>query len=109
MVRKEYVSDSSGFSFRAYLLSKKNLDKKLIDEELQIVENMFKFYFDRESLWIYRQTIIFLALKIISIDKKQLLIKELDLMERSEKNFFSKRYSRLLNIILSSDGKQFRD
>jgi hypothetical protein len=106
---KKNLSDSSGYSFRAYLLSKKHLDQNLIDQELEMNENMFKVYFDRESLWIYRQTLILLALNIASIDKKQLLIKELDLIERFEKNFFSNRYSRLLNILLSSDGKQFRN
>jgi len=70
---------------------------------------MLKFYIDRESLWIYRRTLIFLALKILSIDMKQFLIKELDLMNLFEKNFFSIRYSQLLNILLSSHGKQFRD
>jgi len=103
------ISDSSGFSFRAYLLSKKILNENLIEEEFKINENMLKFYSDRESLWIYRQTLIFLIMKFLSIDIKQFLIKELDLMKLFEKNFFSIRYSRLLNTLLSTDGKQFRD
>ncbi|CAF1472125.1 unnamed protein product [Adineta steineri] len=103
------ISDSSGFSFRAYLLSKKTLDENLIDQELKLIENMFKFYVDRESLWIYRQTLIFLALKCISIDTKQLLIKELNLMKTLQENTFSKKYSQLLNKLLLTDGKQFRD
>ncbi|CAF4885189.1 unnamed protein product, partial [Rotaria sp. Silwood2] len=103
------ISDSSGFSYRTFLLSKKNVNENLIEQELKINENMLKFYFDRESLWIYRQTLIFLALKFISIDQKQLLMKELDLMKIFEKNFFSNIYSRLLNTLLSSDGKLIRD
>jgi hypothetical protein len=103
------ISDSSGFSFRAYLLSKKNLNEHLIEQELKMNENLLKFYFDRESLWIYRQTLIFLALKILEINTKELLIKELDWIKVFEKNFFSIRYSRLLNTLLSSHGKQFRD
>jgi hypothetical protein len=103
------ICDSSGFSFRAYLLSRKDLNENLIEQEFKLNENMLKFYFDRESLWIYRQTLIFLAFKCISIDRKELLTKELDLIKRFEDNFFSNRYSRLLNVLLSSDGKQFRD
>jgi hypothetical protein len=103
------ISDSSGFSFRSYLLSRKDLNENLIEQELKLNENMLKFYFDRESLWIYRQTLIFLAFKCISIDRKQLLTKELDSIKQFEDNFFSNRYSRLLNVLLSSDGKQFRD
>ncbi|CAF2400848.1 unnamed protein product [Rotaria sp. Silwood2] len=103
------LSDSSAFSFRAYLLSKKDLNEIIIEHELKFNENMLKFYYDRESLWIYRQTLIFLAIKFLSIDEKQLLNKELDLVKLFEENFFSNRYSRLLNILLSSDGKQFRN
>jgi len=106
---KNNISDSSGFSFRAYLLSKKILNENIIEQELKLNENMLKFYFDRESLWIYRQTLICLALKFLSIDIKQFLIKQLDLIELFQKNFFSIRYSRLLNILLSTNGKQFRD
>ncbi|CAF1150496.1 unnamed protein product [Rotaria sordida] len=103
------LSDSSAFSFRAYLLSKKNLNENIIEHELKLNENMLKFYYDRESLWIYRQTLIFLTIKFLSIDKKQLLNKELDLVKTFEENFFSNKYARLLNILLSSDGKQFRN
>ncbi|CAF0787051.1 unnamed protein product [Rotaria sp. Silwood1] len=103
------LSDSSAFSFRAYLLSKKDLNENIIEYELKINEDMLKFYYDRESLWIYRQTLIFLAIKFLSIDKKQLLNKELDLIKIYEENFFSNRYARLLNTFLSSDGKQYRN
>ncbi|CAF0976622.1 unnamed protein product [Rotaria magnacalcarata] len=102
------LSDSSGYSFRAHLLSKKVLDENLIRNELNMNDNMLEFYYDRESLWIYRQTLIFLAMKFEMIDKKQLLNKELDSIKNIQENFFSNKYSRLLNTLLSSDGKQFR-
>ncbi|CAF3055718.1 unnamed protein product [Rotaria socialis] len=102
------LSDSSGYSFRAHLLSKKVLDENLIRNELNMNDNMLEFYYDRESLWIYRQTLIFLAMKLQIIDKKQLLSNELDSIKKIQENFFSNRYSRLLNTLLSSDGKQFR-
>jgi hypothetical protein len=91
------ISDSSGFSFRAYLISKKNLTEDLINQELKYNENLLKFYPDRESLWIYRQTLIFL-----SINLQQILIKELDTIKSFERNFFSNRYSRLLTKLFSS-------
>ena len=105
---KKNISDSSGFSFRAFLLSKKTLNENLIEQELKLNENLLKFYIDRESLWIYRQTLIFLTLKIPSIDLQQFLTKELDLIKSFEQNFFSIRYVRLLNLLLSSNGKLFR-
>lgn len=103
------ISDSSGFSFRAYLLSKKNINESLIEDELKMNSLKLKFYHDRESLWIYRQTLIFLAMKTLSIDKKQFLNNELDSIKDLQENFFSIRYSQLLNTLLSSDGKQFRN
>jgi len=89
------ISDSSGFSFRAYLISKKNVNEDLIEQELKFNENLLKFYPDRESLWIYRQTLIFLSINI-----KQILINEIDRIKLFEENFFSKRYSRLLNKLI---------
>ena len=97
------ISDSSAFSFRAYLLSKKNSNEDIIEDELKINENMLKFYFDRESLWIYRQTLIFLIIKLLSINKEQFLNKELGLMKTFKENFFTIRYVQLLNRLLSSD------
>ncbi|UJR16204.1 hypothetical protein I4U23_003114 [Adineta vaga] len=106
---KKNISDTSGYSFRAYLLSKKIVDLNLIEEELKLNENQLKFYLDRESLWIYRQTLILLAMKYPSIDRNFLLTKELEVKNIFPENFFSQRYFRLLNVLLSSDGKRFRD
>jgi hypothetical protein len=91
------ISDSSGFSFRAHLISKKTLSEELIDQELKLNENLLKFYPDRESLWIYRQTLIFLSLNL-----QQILIKEFETIKSFPTNFFSNRYSRLLTKLSSS-------
>ncbi|CAF1108726.1 unnamed protein product [Adineta ricciae] len=104
------ISDSSGFSFRAYLISKKVIDMNLIKQELNDNGNLLKFYVDRESLWIYRQTLILLALNHFSPDQKRLLFtEELELEKQFPGNFFSKRYFRFLNVLSSSDGKQYRN
>lgn len=106
---KNNVSDSSGYSFRAYLLSKKTFNENLIQQELKLNENMLRFYHDRESLWIYRQTLIFITIKFILIEQIQFINTELELIKTFPENFFSNRYSQLLNTLLSSDGKQFRN
>jgi len=96
------ISDSSGFSYRGFLLSRKGFSEQLIEQELKLDENWLKFYVDRESIWIYRQTLVFIALTISSIDRKAFLTKELDLVKIFPENFFSIRFSRLLNTLLSS-------
>lgn len=106
---KRNISDSSGFSFRSYLLSKKILDENIIEQELKLNEDLLKFYSDRESLWIYRQTLMFLILKISSINRQEFFTRELNRINLFEKNVFSIKYSRLLNTLLSSNGKHFRD
>lgn len=93
---KRNLSDSSGFSFRVYLLSKKSKDIQQIEEELNSNENMLKFYFDRESLWIYRQTLI-----LFSNQNKQILSKEFQFLELFPKNFFSNRYHQFLTRLSS--------
>lgn len=88
------LSDSSGFSFRAYLLARKG---GCIEDELQLNATMLKSYFDRESLWIYRQSVILLAK-----DREALLRNERALISGfGEENLFSRRYLRLLEMLSS--------
>lgn len=93
---KRNLSDSSGFSFRSYLLSKKSMNIKQIEDEFHINENMLKFYFDRESLWIYRQTLILFVIKFFSNEKEQIISKEFQFLELFPTNFFSNRHRQLL-------------
>lgn len=103
------LSDSSGFSFRAFLLSKTDGRKSLIDEEFRLNEEKLRFYLDRESLWIYRQTLIFLVLKLFHLDHNELLQRELDLMKTFPKHFFSDRYHRLIQTLSSTNGEKYRE
>ena len=103
------ISDSSGFSFRAHLVSKKASQKNVLEEELAINETMIRFYLDRESLWIYRQTLIFLGMNVFNVDKQELLTQELNRLATFPQNCFTQRYARLIERLLSSEGRTFRD
>ena len=95
---KKNISDSSGFSFRAYLLAKK---PQLIEEEFHLNETMLKFYVDRESLWIYRQTLLFFVFKYFPERKEEFLSKERQFLEFIPENVFSNRHQKLLTRFFS--------
>ena len=87
------LSDSSGFSFRAFLLSRRT---ELIEEEFQLNERMLRFFVDRESLWIYRQALFSLAWKVFPQQRDELLERECRVNESFPRGFFSERYRRRL-------------
>ena len=103
------VSDSSGYSFRSYLLSKVPGEKHFIEQELQMNEEKLKYYRDRESLWIYRQTLIFLAWKLFHFDQDELFKHELSLIRTFPQNLFSDRYHRLIHQLSLTHGEIYRN
>ena len=87
------LSDSSAFSFRAFLLSRR---QEKFDDELNVNERLLRFFVDRESLWIYRQTLISLGWKVFGLNRDELIDRERRLNESFAREFFSERYRRWL-------------
>lgn len=102
------ISDSSSFSFRAFLVSKSNDPKSTIEQELQENEKFIDSFRDRESFWVYRRTLIFLALNKFHFDRNQLLLDELRFTEKIEPNLFTERYSKLIKTLQQTDGMFYR-
>ena len=102
------LSDSSSFSYRIFLLSKSSNETQSIERELMKNEEKLRFFNDRESLWIYRRTLIFLAWKLFHFDRTKLFERELDFVENFKKNIFTEKYICLLKTLIFSQGQFYR-
>jgi hypothetical protein len=88
MIGEESIRFKWIFISCASFIKEKFLGSNFIEQEFKTNENMLKFYYDRESFWIYRQRLVFLALKGLLFEKKQLLIEELEFVKMFDKNVF---------------------
>lgn len=97
------LSDSSAFSFRAFLLSRR---PEKFDGELNVNERLLRIFVDRESLWIYRQTLIVLGWKVFGLNEDELIDRERRLNETFARDFFSARYRRWLDRLSTREDEE---